>query len=100
MSSKNVDWSKSLDQEVSVRGTAQNAKAGPLLMTSPDDPILIRGLDEWDAETVGKEVIVDAVVRREPGFPKAKGSGKHATQGTAKNRDIWVLEMKKFEVVD
>lgn len=100
MSSETIDWNKSLDQEISISGTAQNAKAGPLLMIGTEDAILIRGLSEWDEETVGKEVTVEAIVRRVPGFPKADTSGKQAMQGSATGRDIWVLELKHYKVVD
>src|SRR5215212_9779147 len=98
MSSQGMDWTRLLDQEVSLSGTAENAKAGPLLMLSDGDAILIRGLSEWDEETVGKEVTVNAIVRRVPGFPKAQTSSKQAMQGSATGRDIWVLELKDFKV--
>ncbi|HET6855303.1 MAG TPA: hypothetical protein VFH46_23595 [Pyrinomonadaceae bacterium] len=99
MSSQQIDWSKSLDQEVSLSGTAENAKAGPLLVL-PQDAILIRGLDEWDEETVGKQVTVNATVRRVPGFPKAQPPGKQAMQGSATGGDTWVLELKDYKVID
>lgn len=99
MSSEQIDWSKLLDQEVSLSGTAQNAKAGPLLMLH-QDAILIRGLAEWDEETVGKEVTVNAIVRRVPGFPKAQPRGKQSIQGSATGRDTWVLELKDYKVID
>jgi hypothetical protein len=93
------DWSKSEDQEVSVSGSAANAKAGALLMTAPEDAILIRGLSEWDEQTVGKKVNIEAVVRREPGWPEAEDSDE-AIQGTATGLDTWVLELKQYEVID
>jgi hypothetical protein len=93
------DWSKSEGKEVSVSGTAANAKAGALLMTGPEEAIRIRGLSEWDEQTVGKQVKVDAVVRRVPGWPKAVESDE-AMQGTASGRDTWVLDLKHFEVID
>ncbi len=93
------EWSKSEDQEVSVSGTAANAKAGALLMTGPEDAIRIRGLSEWDEQTVGKKVNVEGIVRRVPGWPKADESDE-AIQGTASGRDTWVLELKQFEVID
>lgn len=99
MSTEFLDWTSSEDQEVTVTGTAANAKAGALLMVREDDAILIRGLSEWDEETVGKTVRVEAIVRRVPGGPKADNSPK-AIQGTASDRDTWVLELKDFEVVD
>ncbi len=94
-----VDWSKSEDQEVRVSGTAANAKAGALLMTGSEDAILIRGLSEWDEQTVGKKVNVEAVVRRVPGWPQADDSDE-AMQGTATGGDTWVLELKNYEVSD
>jgi hypothetical protein len=100
MSAENTDWTRLLDQEVTLTGTAQNAKPGPLLMIGSDDAILIRGLSEWDEETVGKEVTVDATVRRIPGFPKAEGSSNKAMQGSATGRDQWVLELKHYKVAD
>ena len=99
MSSEKQDWNKSLDREVNVRGTAQNAKAGPLLTIGAEDAILIRGMDQWDPEVVGKEVLVEAVVRRVPGFPKASPAGKRTMQGSATGRDIWVLELKSYKIL-
>ena len=97
MNSEKIDWTRLLNQEVSLSGTTQNAKAGPLLMIGTDDAILISGLAEWNEETVGKEVTVDAIVRRVPGFPKGR-SGKRPIQGSATGRDIWVLELKQYRV--
>lgn len=99
MSSAVPDWTKSEDQEVSVTGTAENAKAGALLMIRDDYAILIRGLSGWDEETVGKTVEVNAIVRRARGGPKADNS-EQAIQGTTTDRDTWVLELKHFEVID
>jgi hypothetical protein len=93
------DWSQSEGKEVSVSGTAANAKAGALLMTGPEEAIRIRGLSEWDEQTVGKKVNVEAVVRRVPGWPKADDSDE-AMQGTGTGRDTWVLELKQYEVID
>ena len=93
-----IDWNDLLDQQVTLNGTAQNAKAGPLLMIGSDDAILIHGSSDWDEETVGKQVTVDAIVRRVPGFPKAQVPSKHTMQGSATGRDIWVLELKQFRV--
>lgn len=99
MSAEVPDWTKSEDQEVSLSGTAENAKAGALLMIRDDYAILIRGLPHWDEETTGKRVKVDAIVRRVPGGPKADNSPT-AIQGRASNRDTWVLELKQFQVLD
>lgn len=99
MSSEMRDWSKSENQEVEVTGTAENGKAGALLMYEPERPILLRGVPEWDDETVGKRVSVTAIVRRVPGFPQADDSDE-AMQGTASGADTWVLEVKQYRVID
>lgn len=99
MPSVTVDWSKNLDTEVNVSGVAQNAKAGALLMTGREDAILIQGLSEWDPKVVGKTITVQAIVRRVPGYPKAKVFEGLSTQGTATGGDIWVLEMKYYHVL-
>jgi|SRR5262245_45554234 len=98
--SEDVDWSSMQDTEVNISGIAQNAKAGAVLMTGPEDAILVQGLSEWDTTTIGKKVAVEAVVRRVPGYPKAKVSGRILMQGTASGRDAWVLELKSYRVLD
>ena len=95
----NHDWSKSEGKEVSVNGTAANAKAGALLMTEPEEAIRLRGLSEWDEQTVGKKVNVEAIVRRVPGWPEADDSDE-TMQGTASGRDTWVLEVKQYHVIE
>ncbi|GEM_PF-4404995 len=99
MDLKTHDWSKSENQEVNVTGTAENAKAGALLMLDPERPILLRGVPDWDEQTVGKRVNVEAIVRRVPGYPQADDSDE-AIQGTASGRDIWVLEVKQYRMVE
>jgi len=88
------DWARLEGKEMNVSGTAANAKAGALLMTGPDDAILIKGLPQWPEETVGKQVNVEAIVRRVPGYPAADDSDE-AMQGTAGSEDTWVLELKE-----
>jgi hypothetical protein len=100
MSSDAVDWSAKRDTEIHIGGIAQNAKAGAVLMIGPEHAILVQGLSEWDTATVGKNVMVEAIVRRVPGYPKAKTSGGIPMQGTASGRDTWVLELKQYRVLD
>ena len=93
------DWSQFENQDIEVTGTAENAKAGALLMLEPERPILLRGVPDWDEETVGKRVNVKAIVRRVPGYPQADDSDE-AIQGTASGRDTWVLEVTQYHVVE
>ena len=97
MSADKRDWTE--NEEVSVTGTAANAKAGAVLMIGPEHATLLRGVDDWDEETVGKKVNVDAIVRRQPSFPEAEDSDE-AIQGTASGRETWVLEVKQYRVIE
>jgi len=97
MSADKSDWTE--NEEISVTGTGANAKAGALLMLGPEDAILLRGVDDWDEETVGKKLSVDAIVRRRPSFPEAEDSDE-AIQGTATGGETWVLEVKQYRVIE
>lgn len=94
------DWSKDENQQVTVNGTAQNAKAGPLLLVDGAHPILLTGISDWDDETVGKTVEIEAIVHREPAFPATDETDdtNEMMQGTASGGDQWVLEVKSFRV--
>lgn len=92
------DWSKDENQAVTATGTAENAKAGPLLVVDGEYPILLTGIPEWEDEAVGREVKVEAIVRREPAFPARNDADDEAMQGTTRGGDQWVLEVKNFAV--
>jgi len=92
------DWSKDENQQVTVNGTAQNAKAGPLLLVDGAHPILLTGISDWDDAMVGKQVQVEAIVRRQPAFPAIDETDDEEMQGTASGGDQWVLEVKSFHV--
>jgi hypothetical protein len=95
-----MDWSKKANTSVTVRGVARNAKAGALLMAEGGSAILVSGIDEWNEQTVGRQVSVDAVVRRAPGYAVAGGSGATTSQGRATDREIWVLELERFRLLE
>jgi hypothetical protein len=44
-------------------------------------------------------VSVKAIVRRVPGLPQADDSDE-AMQGTATDRDMWVLEVQQYHVIE
>ena len=94
------DWSPDENKEVTVNGTAENAKAGPLLLIDGTHPILLTGIPEWDDDTAGKQIVVEAIVRRERAFPAMDHTNEEEMQGTASGGDQWVLEVKSFRVTE
>jgi hypothetical protein len=100
MSSEKIDWSTKVDTEVKLTGIAQNAKAGPVLMTGPEEAILVQRLAQWDEKHVGKKVAIRAILRRVQGYPKAKRVAGQTTQGTASGADTFALELKDYRVLD
>ena len=94
------DWTRDENQVVTVRGTAENAKAGPLLLIDGTHPIFLTGIPEWDDDTAGKQIEVEAIVRREPALPAADHTDeKEEKQGSAGGRDQWFLEVHSFRVI-
>ena len=95
------DWGKDENQQVTMNGVAENAKAGPLLLVDGTHPILLEGIDDWGDETVGKEVAVEAIVRRQPSFPAMNDTDdREEMQGTATGGDQWVLEVTSFKITN
>jgi hypothetical protein len=94
------DWNMEENEQVTLSGTAENAKAGPLLLIDGTDPILLTGISEWADDTAGKQIVVEAIVRRERAFPAMDHTNEEEMQGTASGGDQWVLEVKSFRVTE
>lgn len=59
-----------IDQRVVIKGTAQNAKAGALIMTSNQQPIYLAGRHRWDQSQLGQHVTVEGVLRLGDFYPQ------------------------------
>jgi len=94
------DWSKDENQQVTVKGVAENAKAGPLLLVDGTHPILLEGISDWDDAKIGRQVEVEAIVRRRPSFPAMDDEDEEEMQGTASGGDQWILEVRTFKVTN
>ena len=73
-----ADLEGKVGQEVRVVGTAQNGKAGALVLTDSGEPVYIRGLEEWAPGLVGKKVVVEGRLERERIFPEVMVSADGA----------------------
>ncbi|MHA1906000.1 MAG: hypothetical protein ACW98Y_01795 [Candidatus Thorarchaeota archaeon] len=52
-----------------VTGRAENAKGGAVVVTSDGDVIYINGVDSWDDDIVGKDVIAKGRLSHEKFIP-------------------------------
>ena len=63
------DIDKMIDQNVTLIGTAKNAKAGAILITTENSAIYIKGLDYWAPELLNQQLTVSGVLKREKFIP-------------------------------
>ena len=60
---------KVLGQEVTLDGTARDAKGGAVLLTDDNIPIYIEGLDSWPPAIDGSRISVNGVLKKEKYIP-------------------------------
>ncbi|MDX2100605.1 MAG: hypothetical protein SFW36_22735 [Leptolyngbyaceae cyanobacterium bins.59] len=87
-----------LGKRITLRGTAQNAVLGAIVMVQNSTPVYIHGLPEWDDALVGKTVVVAGTLGRKTLAPAAtispNGEVSHGGSGT-KN---YILEKATWRV--
>lgn len=79
-----------LGQTITLEGTAQNAKVGPLLLGPPED-IWIDGMDAWKDSVVGKRVRVTGRVIEKadlPVFEHEEGAPEKGGMPVPKGTDL------------
>lgn len=69
----------SLDQQVgtqvTIEGTARNAMAGAVVLTSDRTPVYVDGLERWDRAVDGKQVSASGTLRKRGPDDVVDGSG-------------------------
>ena len=60
---------KVLGQEVTLDGTARDAKGGAVLLTDDNIPIYIEGLDSWPPDIDGSRISVSGILNKEKYIP-------------------------------
>ncbi len=55
---------KVIGQKVTLLGTAKDAKAGAVLLTTDEDVVYIKGLESWPPELVDQQVSVNGVLQK------------------------------------
>lgn len=60
---------KVIGQEVTIDGTARDAKGGAVVLTDDNIPIYIEGLDSWPPSIDGSRISVSGVLKKEKYIP-------------------------------
>ena len=55
-----------LGMRVGIRGRAENAKAGAIVVLADDSAVYLRGIEAWDSAMLGKTVIAGGLLQRDP----------------------------------
>ena len=58
-----------IDQEVFLKGRAENGKGGAVVILQNQEVIYIRNLSSWKDDTVGRHVTIKGIVRLEKYIP-------------------------------
>lgn len=66
-----------------IRGTADNAKAGALLLADDGRVLYVAGMLEWDDDLIGKRVTLTGIVRRQGVAPQIREVDGVTLQGMA-----------------
>jgi hypothetical protein len=66
-------------QQVTIQGTARNAMAGAVVLTSNRTPIYLEGVESWDGSVDGKSISASGVLRKRGGDDVVNASGEHAS---------------------
>ena len=64
-----------------ISGTAENAKAGAVLVADDGSPTYVEGLSEWPEHLLNKNLSLTGIVKREGFYPQAQQFADGEMQG-------------------
>lgn len=68
--------SQQVGKQVTVRGEADNASGGAIVVTDDNTPVYLDGIDSWDKATRGKQVSVTGILREIGGQATVNAAGE------------------------
>ena len=66
---KGIQLEEELGKEVTLHGTARDAKGGAVLLTDENVPVYIKGLNTWTSGIEGSRVSASGVLKKEKYIP-------------------------------
>jgi hypothetical protein len=76
-----LDSAGTLGTPITIHGTAQNAKAGAVLIVDDGRVVYVQGLPEWEREVLGTELELTGTLRKERIYPDVDMEGGTPSQG-------------------
>ena len=67
-----LELEQSLGKEVTLHGTARDAKGGAVLLTDDNIPVYIKGLSTWTSGIEGSRVSASGMLKKEKYIPDPK----------------------------
>ncbi|MCP4329278.1 MAG: hypothetical protein GY791_12670 [Alphaproteobacteria bacterium] len=92
-----MELTTNIDDRVSLEVTAQNAKAGAIVMTDDGEVIYVKGMKAWDDGVLDRRLSIEGVLRQGKVYPDPKGEGAFVSQGMRGTQ--YVLEMETYRVL-
>ena len=90
---------KLIGQKIALLGTARNAKAGAVLITTDESVIYIKGLESWSPELVDQQVSVNGVLKKEKLIPDPEIDKNGGISSGATGTQL-VLEKAEYSKVE
>ena len=90
---------KVIGQKVTLSGTAKDAKAGAVLITTDETVIYIKELDSWAPELVDQQVSVTGVLKKEKLIPDPEIDKNGGISSGATGTQL-VLEKAEYSKVE
>ena len=90
-----LSWQSRVGEQVELRGTAHNAKAGAVVVVD-GEPIYLRDVAAWPDEQLGKSVTVSGRLRSLQLIPPAVRDADGAISQGGGDDEQWVLEEPRY----
>lgn len=81
--------------DVTVAGTARDAKLGAVIVTEDDEVVYFLGLDRWPADVAGMRIVAHGTLEQTDRFTATTGPSGEVGQGTS--GPVWVLYDGRYD---
>ncbi len=74
-----MSLAQQINTQVTLEGTARNAKAGAIVQVEDRTPVYVDGLERWDRAVDGKPVSASGMLRKQGADDVVGENGEHST---------------------
>jgi hypothetical protein len=73
-----MNLDQKVGETVTIEGTAYNARAGAVVLTTDRIPVYVERLERWDRVLEGERVSASGTLRKRAGHPVASEGGEYS----------------------